>query len=801
MLYAKRHYEDDILIEESIEQHIDNTLEILYQLENVYPELFNKISCNKINGKEIAFIAVSFHDLGKCTKQFQSITLNPENNLNWNFRHEIISSEFINLLQLDDKVKVIIQLAILGHHEKNIGDLSKVCYSENLDLLSMFGCSQESKRKSIYNDAHEGLLENWDEIILLLNYICNLYKDKFNKDLLIYKDFNKLDNATDIIEWYRLAVQNNENLDYAKLLFLKGILITCDHLGSGHNNIKSICDDIEKYYLCKFNLSSIDDFRSNQRNSITLKDSILVSPTGSGKTEASFLWVNEHLKLNNNRRIFYILPYTASINGMFYRLQQEKFSGDKVDMKHGKAVYSYFKGIIDKNNVNDQPIENLKAVEKEAKLIKQTSKEICKPIKIVTPHQIIKAFYRVKGYECLLTEFNNSLFIFDEIHCYSDDLMAMIIITMKYIKNYYNGKLFFMSATFPNVLKNIILKKLNINNEIKMTDKELAKYSRNKFNLIDSLIEDNVDLILEDIRENKRVLIVCNTIKKAQLIYKTIKESKEAKDKTIMILHSYFAQKDRDEIEERLIKGEKRKENFKPIDVLVGTQAIEVSLDLDFDTLYTELAPIDALVQRFGRVYRKRKRKAGEYGIVNICTKWDKGTEFIYNDKELRFLDKTLEILRSSVSKGDNIIDENKLQLMIDYVYDEGYKKRIEKNILEIEEKFNRIRLIPLLDYSEESEEFFNQFDGLKVCPECYIDEYEDYIKNGLYIKASSYLLSISERKLIKYIIKSEIYKTIFKAKSGKSINIYVTNSEYLDYNSEQGLIEKKKTEGSGIFF
>lgn len=42
--------------------------------------------------------------------------------------------------------------------------------------------------------------------------------------------------------------------------------------------------------------------------------------------------------------------------------------------------------------------------------------------------------------------------------------------------------------------------------------------------------------------------------------------------------------------------------------LLVGTQAIEVSLDIDFDGLYTELGLIDALLQRFGRVNRKRKK-------------------------------------------------------------------------------------------------------------------------------------------------------------------------------------------------
>ncbi|HBM80590.1 MAG TPA: hypothetical protein DD426_07120 [Clostridiaceae bacterium] len=797
MLYAKKHYEDGKLVKETIAEHIDNVIKVSDEIVKVFPELINNLDNKYISGRETVFLTVSLHDMGKCTRQFQTITLNPDSNEYWNFRHEILSCEFVNLIKLDNELKNIIELAILGHHEKDIHKLSNVCYSENMDLMSMFDIGGDSKKKDIYEDAHEGLYYYWNEICKILDYISLKYKNKFQEELNISKNFDNLGSGCNIIEQYYLNYNNASKYNYKKILLLKGILITCDHLGSGHNDICSINMDIKKYFMNKFSLKRDKDFRVNQYKSITTEDSILISPTGSGKTEASFLWANEHLKFNNNRRIFYVLPYTASINGMYYRLQEEDFSKNKVDIKHGKAAYSYFKGLLDKYNNSSDSMENIKKIEKEAKLMKQTSREICKPVKIVTPHQIIKAFYRVKGYESLITEFQNSLFIFDEIHCYNDELLAMIIVVMSYIKKEYNGKLFFMSATFPEVVKNIITAKLNINNVITMPNDELKKYARNKFNLIDGLIENNVEKIYHDIENNKRVLIICNTIKKAQLLYKKIKEKKEFKNKNILLLHSYFAQRDRDNIEEKLLNGEKNIRRFKKVDILIGTQAIEVSLDLDFDILYTELAPIDALAQRFGRVFRKRK---SGYGIVNIFTEWDKGTEFIYNDKELKFLDKTLQKLHEYNGIDNNIVNDIMLQEIINYVYNDDYAKKIYKNIEIIEEKFSRIKLIPLLDYSRESQEFFEQFDGYKICPECYLEEYKECIQNGLYIKASSYLININEIKLIKYLKNNSIFKNIFKLHNGKEDTILVANSSYFDYNSEMGLEEKDNGIGLGKF-
>ena len=79
-------------------------------------------------------------------------------------------------------------------------------------------------------------------------------------------------------------------------------------------------------------------------------------------------------------------------------------------------------------------------------------------------------------------------------------------------------------------------------------------------------------------------------------------------------------------------------------DLLVGTQAVEVSLDIDFDCLFSEPAPIDALIQRFGRINRK-----GRKGICDVCICKEGGENdpFIYSRDKV---ERTLNAFMSGIT-------------------------------------------------------------------------------------------------------------------------------------------------------
>ena len=89
-----------------------------------------------------------------------------------------------------------------------------------------------------------------------------------------------------------------------------------------------------------------------------------------------------------------------------------------------------------------------------------------------------------------------------------------------------------------------------------------------------------------------------------------------------MLFHSRFIEQDRQKRENRIVEGNKETEGF----VAVVTQIVEVSLDIDYDVMFTQVAPVDALVQRFGRVNRK-----GQKGLVPIYVfEPDEGSTKVY---------------------------------------------------------------------------------------------------------------------------------------------------------------------------
>ena len=791
MLYAKRHYEGIELVEETLIEHIQSCLEVYTKMMQLLPQCPYDISFSQLTWEEIGFLLVAFHDMGKSADKFQTITLNLSVKESWGFRHEVLSVEFIDLLEIDEGTKTVLKLAILGHHEKNISELQKnICYN-NENMYGLFGDQGDKKREKQYLEAKESLKETWEQSKQVLSWIAEEFHTKFDKKMPIRYEFEKMQSICSLIDDYQVAISEDETcFRYDLVRILKGILITCDHLGSGHNTIEKIEQDIYEWYIEKFRIGSEkNDFRSTQKESNTMEDTLLIAPTGTGKTEAAFIWANNFLKVNPYRRVFYVLPYTASITGMYRRLQKEPFGFNKVDMKHGKSQYAYYQQLLASQSKDKDVTREIKReIQVKAKILRQLSKEISHPIKIVTPHQIIKAFYKVKGYETLLTEFHDALFILDEIHCYDAELTCVLIIVLKYIKYNLGGKLFLMSATFPKALRHMILEQLGISNEIVMQPQELEKFVRHELHVQEGSIEEQEKNIKHDLHNGKRVLIVCNTIKKAQYMYEQLKDYAESS----LLLHSYFAVKDRGNIEETLLKGENEEDGCEPIQLLVGTQAIEVSLDLDFDTIYTELAPIDALLQRFGRVYRNRKRNKGEYGKVFVCTSVDKGSDYIYN-RPIKLLELTLEKLR--IYDGMPLTDDI-LQDMLEYVYAEEYKNNLLDIFQKQAKKFKDIQFYPLQDYSQVAQTYFEQFDGLKLCPEIYLEEYQELIRDGLYIEADGYLITVSGRKIYQYFAERKINWVSINPKH----KMLIAHRDYFEYDEEKGLQEKNVRREEGFF-
>jgi CRISPR-associated endonuclease/helicase Cas3 len=150
--------------------------------------------------------------------------------------------------------------------------------------------------------------------------------------------------------------------------------------------------------------------------------------------------------------------------------------------------------------------------------------------------------------------------------------------------------------------------------------------------------------------------VIVNTVTRAQQIYSLLKERFGADD--IRLLHARFIATDRASKEkelEHLLGPDKANRPDRLI--VVGTQVLEQSLDLDFDILFTDLSPMDLLIQRIGRLHRHERARPARLTEAECCVleaegEFENGAVAVYGEY---LLSRTLECLPEYVSLPDDI--------------------------------------------------------------------------------------------------------------------------------------------------
>ena len=281
-------------------------------------------------------------------------------------------------------------------------------------------------------------------------------------------------------------------------------------------------------------------------------------------------------------RVFYVLPYTASINAMYKRLKK-LVTRKKIGMLHGKAPYFIYKELVDKKYKPQYDkkyqakyqklIDEGRDPESAKKLITQDkakdernlTKKICRPYKVLTPFQLLKAFFGISSFEMQMAEMSQGLFIFDEIHAYDPHTTALILTMIKKLREDYDAKFCIMTATMPEFLKQMINNAIGQPTLVEMAAEERnKKYTRHRVKLLDGNIHDAIPKIKDRLNEGQRVMVVCNTVNQAQEVFKKLRGiTKKAK-----LLHSRFILRDREQIEKELERNEKKPEGP---ELLIGT--------------------------------------------------------------------------------------------------------------------------------------------------------------------------------------------------------------------------------------
>ena len=723
----------------TLEKHIEDCLQIKEQLQQVLP---NIPIPDKAGFWEMLRVAVICHDLGKAHKEFQKL-LRDEEKHTWNFqRHELYSIPFILALPLEERQKEYILFSVAGHH-KDLDDLSKFARnnyrSENTNSLLIDLAPEDKKDFEKEFDKH---VETEYVHSILSSYKLQL-------------STHRKKNICELIRYFANKNYTTNSPEFLSALLLTGAVKQCDHLASAGIQKLQYLEEAEFSFLYQF-----AHYTHQKKSSEVIGNVILNAPTGSGKTEAAFLWLKNQMKHFGQGRVFYVLPFTASINAMYERLNKDIHAEtEKVGMIHGKLADYIEKKI--------ESCTSFQESEEKRKQLMNEFKTLITPVKIVTPFQLLKYLFGLKSFEKGLFELSGSYLIFDEIHAYNPVVFAQIMVLLEFVTQQLGAKVFIMTATMPVFLRKKLEEAIGEHTFIQADDLLYKAFERHRIHILDGLLRDSLPLMQERLDKGYKTLVVCNTVAEAQFVYQYL----ETENK--VLLHSAFNGEDRYE-KEQLLKKEDTQ-------LLVGTQAIEVSLDIDFDVIFTESAPLDALIQRFGRVNRKRIKGVCDCFVFKERNEKD---SYIYTDEEI--IKRTIETLSVIEKQGDGTIEEGALQKAIDYVYPKWREEtQSEYNRTLTYLRYAVFKELSPLKYNKENEDkFYEQFSGVKVLPISCLKEYEERMNACRFIKADSLLVQVSEQRFINMLKQGGVEKErlVFEPKNTQQLlekSCYVIKRKY----------------------
>ena len=532
-------------------------------------------------------------------------------------------------------------------------------------------------------------------------------------------------------------------IDFSERLhasLVRGLTIASDHLGSAHLTPKAI-PNLGAFTVLKHDIRPFQEMASQTDGS-----AILRAPTGSGKTEAALLWAQRNQAPNG--RLFYVLPHTASINAMYCRLgpgggsrEPGVFGAENVGLLHSRAAASLYTLLEGKNDDASQLDR-----QRNAKQLASLAREMWFPIRVCTPHQVLRHVLRGKGWENMLAEFPNASFIFDEVHAYDPRVVGLTLATAKRLISW-GARILFLSATLPEFLLGLVGQALGkipviVPDPAKERDREILDRKRHIVGIRDGTLIDHLAGIIAAVDNSDSTLVVCNHVLTAQNLSKRLKEKF---GEACLLLHSRFNQRERNYIEERIMRHPAPR-------VLVATQVVEVSLDIDFDQAFLEPAPIDAVVQRMGRVNRSGQRQSGPAPVTLFTNQVNKRGLYCNCANQCHTADCRVRKSLEELGRLPNPISEDDLVKAANRVYSDGY---CGDELCNFEQGFNHPDIISFEErllagtHQDWVEQVIESTDGtVEVLPRCLREDYEDKIREGLWVEANALLVPVRSQSL-----------------------------------------------------
>ena len=375
---------------------------------------------------------------------------------------------------------------------------------------------------------------------------------------------------------------------------------------------------------------------------------ILEAPMGCGKTEAALMTAEQLAGKQQCAGVFFGLPTQASSNGIFPRVEswvdslgqenQEKLS---LRLSHGKAALNEEFQTLSRNCSEgiDSDGEKTKYVYVN-EWFSGRKKAMLDDFIVGTVDHLLLMALKQKHLMLRHLGFSKKVVIIDEVHAYDAYMGQYLYMVLQWL-GAYKVPTIILSATLPIERRKDLMKYYLKGRGIKEKDignfdflktesyplltfskgSEVESFSdfqeeKEKRVTLYQLGEENLVDTVKSLSKNGAVIgIIVNTVGRAQRITKDLLE---AFPEEVHLLHSRFIDTYRIKKEEELLKkigkNAERPKRF----IVVGTQVIEQSLDIDFDLMISDLCPVDLLIQRIGRLHRHKIERPKEHSEAKL---------------------------------------------------------------------------------------------------------------------------------------------------------------------------------------
>lgn len=356
---------------------------------------------------------------------------------------------------------------------------------------------------------------------------------------------------------------------------------------------------------------------------------ILEAPTGSGKTETALYLADTWLQNNLGRGIYIAMPTQATSNQMFGRVHKfltSRYPEEAINyhLVHGGALLSEKDQDAKPLDVADDESSPRAGSIRAQGWFLPRKRTLLAPFGVGTVDQALMSVLQTRHFFVRMFGLGQKVLVFDEIHAYDTYMSTLFERLLAWLRTI-GTSVILLSATLPeNTRQRLTAAWLGK----KQVDLPKTEYPR--LTLVSGEQPQTISLpapeprllaltwvdadpqalavnLAERVKDGGCAAVICNRVARAQDVYEAVKRAGIIDPENLILFHARFPFAWREEIEKRVLDLFSKDGQRPRKAIVVATQVIEQSLDLDFDTMLTDLAPIDLLLQRAGRLHRHSK--------------------------------------------------------------------------------------------------------------------------------------------------------------------------------------------------